>query len=266
LSKQRAAAKKPAPRKEGRALCVAILSDMHFPDCNPAFWRAALLLLKDVQPDEVVLNGDFGEWSSGSAHTPDAFKAAYEDDVRANRAALNQLRATCPRARLTWLEGNHENSVARSLAGCMPSMVRGYWERWRRDLGLDDLDVDWVPEMAQPLKRGHLRVLHGHQVPGKLLPKHHAAKMADLYGAPNLLIAFGHSHRPGMYLRPSKEGNCRAFALSCGRTLDPAWMKGGVGGWQNGLALAYVRPGGAADLYPVDFTQGALVWAGRTYR
>jgi predicted phosphodiesterase len=66
--------------------------------------------------------------------------------------------------------------------------------------------VEWVPEDQQPIRRGQPRVLHGHQIPGKQLPKYHAAKVADLYGAPGLTVVFGHAHRPQHFERPSKEG------------------------------------------------------------
>jgi hypothetical protein len=83
------------------------------------------------------------------------------------------MRKTCPRAKLTVLE---------ALSKC-PSRVSGFWERFAQDLDFDALGVEWVPEKSQPLKRGNLRLLHGHQV-AKMLPKHHAAKVADDWGGP----------------------------------------------------------------------------------
>jgi hypothetical protein len=83
--------------------------------------------------------------------------------------------------------------------------------------------------------------MHGHQI-AKMLPKHHAAKVADEWGAPGLTVAFGHSHRPGMHVRAGREGNCRAIAVGAGRTLDPDWMKGRPGGWENELPTMSERP------------------------
>jgi predicted phosphodiesterase len=253
-------------RAHTKLTTIAVLSDFHFPEVDQSFWRATLSLLAEVQPDEIVLNGDFGEFSSGNGHTPDVFKAAYADDVSVVRSALRQLRKTCANAKLTYLEGNHENMTIRALANGAPAFVKGFWERFAGELDFEKLGIEWVPEGKQPLRRGNLRVLHGHQVPGKHLPKHHAAKMADLYGAPNLVVCFGHSHRPQTHVRASKEGDCTAYALGCGRTLDPAWTKGSPGGWRHELGIAYVRPDGAANLYPVRFEAGALAWAGKLYR
>ncbi len=88
---------------------------------------------------------------------------------------------------------------------------------------------------AQPLKRGNLRLMHGHQI-AKALPKHHAANVADEWEAPGLTVAFGHSHRPGVHVKPGREGNCRAIAVGAGRTLDLDWMKGRPGGWEKRAA------------------------------
>jgi hypothetical protein len=74
------------------------------------------------------------------------------------------IRKTCPRAKLTVLEGNHDNAVLRMLSSTAPSMVVGFWERFARDLDFKRLGVEWVPEIAQPLKRGNLRLMHGHQI------------------------------------------------------------------------------------------------------
>jgi hypothetical protein len=74
------------------------------PNVCPRYESAKLALLADLQPDEIVFAGDFGEWTSGSAHVPDAFRAAYEEDCRAVRAAFWRVRKTCPRAKLTVLK------------------------------------------------------------------------------------------------------------------------------------------------------------------
>ncbi|MFP2894990.1 hypothetical protein [Corallococcus sp. 4LFB] len=118
---------------------------------------------------------------------------------------------------------------------------------------------------AQPLKRGNLRLMHGHQI-AKALPKHHAANVADEWGAPGLTVAFGHSHRPGVHVKPGREGNCRAIAVGAGRTLDPDWIKGRPGGWENELLVAYLMPAGHVAAYSVPLVSGAFLWGGKVYR
>jgi predicted phosphodiesterase len=262
------APKAPKRGASGRPKRIAILSDAHHgPDGSndKDLWAATLNLLSDAAPDEVVLNGDFGEFTSGSAHVPDAFKAAFADDVVAVRTAIKQVRSAAGRAPITYTEGNHENATIRALVRGAPSFVKGFWDLFAGELDFERLGVEWVPEVAV-LKKGNLRLFHGHQVPGRLLPKHHAAKVADLYGGPNLVLAFGHSHREGLHVRPSHEGNCVCVALPCMRTLAPSWAPAAPMGWGQGLGMALVYPDGHADVTTVRWAGGRMEYGGRVYR
>ena len=63
---------------------------------------------------------------------------------------------------------------------------------------------------------------------------------------------------------PSKLGagpNCRAIAVGAGRTLDPDWMKGRPGEWENEL-----MPTGHVAAYSVPLVSGAFPWGSRVYR
>lgn len=69
-----------------------------------------------------------------------------------------------------------------------------------------------------------------------------------------------------MHVRAGREGNCRAIAVGGGRTLDPAWMKGRSGGWENELLVAYLLPTGPVAAYSVPPVGGAFLWGGKVYR
>jgi hypothetical protein len=69
-----------------------------------------------------------------------------------------------------------------------------------------------------------------------------------------------------MHVRAGREGNCRAIAVGAGRTLDPDWMKGRPGGWENELLVAYLLPTGHVAAYSVPLVGGAFLWDGRVYR
>jgi hypothetical protein len=68
------------------------------------------------------------------------------------------MRKTCPRAKLTVQDVNHGNAVLWMLSRSAPSMAAGFWTRFARGLEFEQLGVTWAPEMAQPLKRGNLRI------------------------------------------------------------------------------------------------------------
>ena len=58
----------------------------------------------------------------------------------------------------------------------------------------------------------------------------------------------------------------RAIAVGAGRTLDPDWMKGRPGGWENELLVAYLLPAGHVAVYSVPLVGGAFLWGGKVYR
>jgi hypothetical protein len=76
----------------------------------------------------------------------------------------------------------------------------------------------------------------------------------------------GTSHRPGIHVRAGREGNCRAIAVGAGRTLDPDWMKGRPGGWEDELLVAHLLPTGHVAAYSVPLVGGAFIWGGKVYR
>jgi hypothetical protein len=45
-------------------------------------------------------------------------------------------------------------AMLRMLSSNALSMVVGFWERFARALDFERLGVEWVPETAQPLRRG----------------------------------------------------------------------------------------------------------------
>ncbi|SEL91438.1 hypothetical protein SAMN05444354_109289 [Stigmatella aurantiaca] len=99
-----------------------------------------------------------------------------------------------------------------------------------------------------------------------MLPKHHAAKVADDWGGPGLTVAFEHSHRPGVHVSAGREGNCRAIVVGTGRTLDPDWMQGRPGGWENELLVAYLLPTALVAADSVPLVGSAFLWGGKVYR
>lgn len=251
---------------------VVSFFDVHHPDCNLKFWAAFLKLLSDLQKTcrenrwelLVVFGGDFGEWTSGNSHTPLAFRASYDQDIKNNRHALQQVRYCLDDiTNIILMEGNHENMLLRQVQSQLPTMTAGYWERWARDMDFDRLGITWIPTVKQPLKIGKLSLLHGDQM-GKFLPKHRAMAAALKYPGAGRVVIFGHGHVPQMFVQPGDEGNTTAYAAGCGRTLDPDWMRGAPAGWANELHVSLVADDDSVLNTPVVWN-GCLVWGGKLY-
>lgn len=238
-----------------------ILSDVHYEERDPAAWRAALAYLKATSPDEVILNGDFLELASVSLH-PGAIAEGLESDFAQGRAGLAEILAAAPRAQVTYLEGNHETRLHRYLVAQAPGLIGSL--SVVAGLRLASLGIPYIPEGRghQPILRGSLRIIHGHQAPASGV--YHAAKMANLYGAHGQTVAYGHLHRIQSIARPG-EDVARAQSIGCLRTISPEWEHGRPSGWEHGIGIYFVRPDGITDLYAPAIRNGSFAFGGHVY-
>jgi predicted phosphodiesterase len=243
-----------------------VLSDVHIPEHDRSFWRSALLWIKDNKPTEIILSGDFAELASVSQHGG-ANEQKLIDDLTSIKQALDELREMAGEScTITYLEGNHESRLPRALASWAPTFTGAF--DLPGMLELEKRNIEWVPEYKQPVHRGLLRVLHGHQVLGKYGPKHHAAKAADVYGSsPHCEILYGHVHAAQQFSKPVAGGYVSASAVGCGRTIGSdqvRWLAGREAGWHHGFAVVYVTDS-FAQVYNIKVRDGRFVWHGKLY-
>ena len=246
---------------------IVVLSDVHVPEHDGPFWRVLLMWLREHRPHELILSGDFGEFGSVSQHGG-ANEAKLTEDLADVGAALDQLRdAVGNDCRMTYLEGNHESRLPRAVSSWAPTFTGAV--DLPVMLELERRNIEWVPEYAQPVHRGLLRVLHGHQMLGKYGPRHHAAKAADVYGSqPHVEIVYGHVHAAQHHVKPVAGGSVSATATGCGRTIGAdrvRWLAGREAGWHHGFVVAYVYEQQQAQVYNVKVRDGKFIWGGKAY-
>lgn len=222
--------------------------------------------IADLKPDEVILSGDFGEFGSVSQHGG-GFEARLTDDLTAVKLALDELReAIGPDNRIVYLEGNHESRLPRAIASWAPTLTGAI--DLPSMLELEKRGVTWVPEHQQPIHRGLLRILHGHQLLGKYGPKHHAAKAADIYGSsPGVEIVYGHVHATQGFTKAVAGGYVSAMSVGCGRTIGPdkvRWLQGREAGWHHGFGVAFASDNDV-QVYSVKVKNGKFIWNGKVY-
>lgn len=256
----------PAAANDDGIQTIVVLSDVHVPEHDGLFWKAVLLWLRDHRPDELIIAGDFGEFSSVSQHGG-ANETKLTEDLAGVGQALDQLReAVGDSCHMTYLEGNHESRLPRATASWAPTFTGAL--DLPAMLELDRRGIQWVPEYAQPVQRGLLRVLHGHQVLGKYGPRHHAAKAADVYGSqPHVEIVYGHVHAAQQFSKPVAGGYVSATSAGCGRTVGAdkvRWLAGREAGWHHGFVVAYVHDG-VAQVFNVKVRNGKFIWNGKAY-
>ena len=242
---------------------IVVLSDVHVPEHDRKVWATSLELIRDIEPGEIILLGDFLEMSSVSQHGGAELEKLTED-FSAGKQALKQLREVVGEdCKITYLEGNHESRLTRFLMSKAPSLRDSL--SYQIGLELDSLGVEWVPEHRQPVTRGDIDFTHGHQDLRERPSKFHSGKMAEVYGRPERTVMYGHTHKPQVFTRPTVGGHATAIGLGCARTLQPGWLHGAQAGWVHQIAVVYLSDAGRSYVYPATFRHGQTMWNGRLY-
>lgn len=95
---------------------VVVANDFHVPFHDEAALAAFRRFLRRERPHWLILNGDFMDFWEISRFdlTPRGGKD-FRDEIQIGRKILRSFRRLLPRARITWIEGNHEFRLRRYL-------------------------------------------------------------------------------------------------------------------------------------------------------
>lgn len=188
---------------------------------------------------------DFNELSSYVKGRPGAVKEDVARTFEAGRAILVRhariLRSKNVNARIVLLQGNHDYRAVR-YAEENPGLKEHL--DVRRNLQLDEMDVEWVPswEKGTLFRLGNARFLHGHYI-----NKYHAAKMVEAYGT---CVYYGHTHDIQFFPKVT-QGNGLTFeagSLGCLCRYDQAYMRGAPHNWQQAVTTFFLQPNGNFNL------------------
>lgn len=105
---------------------VLFLTDVHIPFHDKRAYELALKVALSERESikEVILNGDFLDMYGVNGHGIDPrLKIDAEDEIRAGRKELKRIRAMFPKAKLVFLQGNHEFRLERYMAQNAPAVV-----------------------------------------------------------------------------------------------------------------------------------------------
>lgn len=237
------------------------LSDIHLPyniDLRPIF-----AYLKDLKPDEIVLGGDILD---GPDHGVDSWTMdqvekrgyqCYDRDVKLLKEFINDLTKAAPKAKIIFLEGNHEERYQR-LVRRYPNTLKS---RFRLDRDACP-NAKWIPygDYDSFYKVGDMLFTHG-----TIFPDAHSKKMAMAY-LPNK-VTYGHIHDFQSYTThngdPRKPGRYAITAgCLCGKL--PDYKKGQPNKWINGFITWYSRNGVTVSS-PHIIEDGCFMVGGQIY-
>jgi hypothetical protein len=170
------------------------LSDVHFPDHDPAAWRLCRRLFRMIRPDIFFWGGDIFDFKA-----PAKYEKAPEDELTLQQeidigfANMLEVRREFGNSIWYFKEGNHERRLRKYLfskaAALSPLRCLGLPNLLR----LDELDCAFI-DNDEKFKIGELHHLHGNE-----------EKVGSVYPARNLYLRLGvnlicgHFHRAGHY-------------------------------------------------------------------
>lgn len=227
-----------------------IVPDSHGAHADAGACAALLRDVNSLDPDEIVLLGDHldcgGTFSAHQRNYSAEITESYVDDLSAAIGLLDGLAKAAPRARVHYLEGNHEGHVERWCA-------RNFERKQDADLVLDRIG----PEQSLGLKKrgityykrsvhyqglsipGTIRLGKCHFTHGICFSAHAAHAHLIRFGAN---VVFGHVHRSQSVVeRTVTSDGHGAWCPGTLAKLQPLYRHTTPTSWSHGYGLQFVN-------------------------
>lgn len=154
-------------------------------------------IIKDHRPTQVVILGDFVDFHALTVHRQNpAWQDNLMREIASAKRLLSNLREAAPKAKIHYLEGNHEDRWSRMVNGRIPA-IRLLGITWERALDLDSLDIVRARPTGIRLPvtpNDYVRFLHGHE-PALGLARYPGGTVLRIVQALGENVHIGHCHR-----------------------------------------------------------------------
>lgn len=265
---------------------------------DDAALSVALQVIAEMNPDQVVMVGDnldFAEF--GKYLTAPTFKQMVQPAIDRAAEFLQDLRAAAPKAKITWIQGNHEKRLPSYIqlnAEAAFGLTRGINPRNNelRDrwpvlslpvlLWMDELGVEYLPGYPEAAYyiNSNLRIVHGDKVVSN------GSTTNKYLNTNSVSVIYGHIHRNELayQTRETDQGPRTIMAASpgCLCRIDgavPSVKSGldehgvpilqGAENWQQGLGVVQYQPRGVGGEYfnyePMWIFNGRGMFRGEEY-
>lgn len=243
----------PARAKCRGDVLRVIIPDSHGSAIDPAAASAFLSDLKKIDPHEIVMGGDHVDCGGFLAqHHTLGYVAqtdySYTEDIAAANTFLDAIQAAAPRARIHYIEGNHERRVE---TWCVTESLRN-----EKDAKM--LRRFLAPEYMLRLKERGITYYRqsehymGINIPGAIrLGKcffWHSVSTAKQAAAVNLRqfaanVVYFHTHREDFASGvPVGKGDIGAWNFGCLCKRQPLWQHTRPTDWTTGYGVQCVSP------------------------
>lgn len=231
-----------------------VLSDLHLPYHDVAAVNLAINAGKRAKCVGVLLNGDILDSHEISRFDHDPTAPRYVAERDCALLFLAHLRASFPKARIIFKEGNHDERLAKYLMSRAPALF-GFSEiMLPAILKLSDFKVEHVGD-KRVVRLGKLNVLHGHEYPGGTVSPVNPAR--GLFLKARSVALCGHHHQTSEHHEPDVTGSPQAaWSMGCLCQLHPSYMP--LNKWNHGFAVVHIADGGSFAVRNYRIIDGAV--------
>lgn len=242
---------KSKKHKQKGGYCRVVIPDTHGSSINVAAAKAFLDDLECIQPREIVMLGDHVECGGFLAqHHTLGYVAqtayTFEEDVAAANQFLDEIAKRCPKARVDYLFGNHEQRVEawivnQTLRHPVDAAflnkrfsIESVLSLQKRNINyyLRSVKYDGLPVMGT-IKRGKCHFTHSTRT-GQYAA---STMLRDFAGN----VVFGHTHTPSFFTRTNvNSGTIAAWNPGCLCELVQYWHHTSNMGHAHGYGLQNV--------------------------
>lgn len=237
--------------KKGSHL-VVVLPDLHLPVHDRSALRVVLRAIEHLQPQKIVILGDWLDAAFASAHPASSRKEAEQggyilNEIEPCRRLLEQFEDLSKE--IVYIEGNHEFRVERLI-----QRERGAW------LAVPELVLPktllsmkrknkftWIPYQHDASPKDGYSLPH-YKIADSLIAvhgwstsKYSARKHLELVRGWS--IVYGHTHRAQSVTvrHPMTNAINKSWSPGCLAGLQPMWQHGSPTEWTHGFSLIYCR-------------------------
>lgn len=242
-----------------------VIPDSHGSQIDEKAAAAFLADLKFLAPDEIVLLGDHVDTAGVFATHPNNYTEelvyTYEEDIGACARFLDAIKKRAPKAKIHYLEGNHElrveKYVSRAFLNARDAKAARALLAPDAKLHLKARGIRYyrMGEFHQGLSvRGTIKLGKVYFVHGISACKNAAQAHLDRFGAN---VVFGHVHRSqALIKRTVASDEIGAWSPGTLAKLQPTYMHSSCTDWSHGYAVQLVEGNGSFLHIQVPIVRG----------
>lgn len=220
-----------------------VLPDIQYPYHDKLALSKLVSVANDLQPDAILQIGDGIDFPTVSRWAKDTaleYAPTLQKHIDGFKGVLSEFRDAVPKAKITWLEGNHDLRLKEFIKSYAPALGTLRALEMENLFGLPELDIEY---RKGPIHIGtNTYAVHGHEQSGySSSASAWQLKFIKRYGS-HQNILFGHTHQPFLLTHAiGFDGKVTPrFTMNVGSIMDPvaaSYVKDGAVSWVMSFAL-----------------------------